>query len=114
MKKVVRINIQGVYVEDVILQDGEEVPKDCIETPCPDGFYKPKWDSEKWVEGGTESILTPEQQIIYLKAKLTATDYKIIKCSECNLAGVELPYNIAVLHAERQALRDQINMLETT
>lgn len=59
---------------------------------------------------------TPEDEkrakIKELKAQLTATDYKIIKCSECQLAGVDLPYDIAALHAERQAIRDKINELE--
>lgn len=53
-----------------------------------------------------------EQQIAELKAQLDATDYKIIKCSECSLAGVELPYDIVALHAQRQAIRDEINELE--
>jgi len=30
-----------------------------IETPCPDGFYLPKWDGKKWIEGGQ----APEQTI---------------------------------------------------
>lgn len=47
-----------------------------------------------------------------LKAKLDGTDYKIIKCSECQLAGAEMPYDVAALHAERQALRDEINRLQ--
>lgn len=51
-------------------------------------------------------------RIAELKAQLDGTDYKIIKCSECSLAGVELPYDIAKLHADRQALRDEINELE--
>ena len=53
-----------------------------------------------------------QRRIAELKAQLDGTDYKIIKCSECSLAGVELPYDIAALHAERQALRDEINQLE--
>ena len=24
-----------------------------IETPCPDGFYLPKWNGTQWVEGKT-------------------------------------------------------------
>lgn len=46
------------------------------------------------------------------KQQLAETDYQIIKCSEYQLAGVELPYDIAALHAQRQAIRDQINELE--
>ena len=59
---------------------------------------------------------TPEEEkqvrITELKGQLNSTDYKIIKCSECSLAGMELPYDIAELHAQRQALRDEINELE--
>ena len=55
---------------------------------------------------------TAEQQIEALKQQLTSTDYKIIKCSEAQLLGEDLPYDIASLHAERQALRDKINELE--
>lgn len=51
-------------------------------------------------------------QIAQLKEQLAATDYKIIKCSEYSLAGIDAPYDIATLHSERQAIRDQINALE--
>lgn len=53
-----------------------------------------------------------QARIKELKAELDSTDYKIIKCSECSLAGVELPYDIVALHAQRQAIRDEINQLE--
>ena len=53
-----------------------------------------------------------EEQIAELKSELSATDYKIIKCSEAQLVGETLPYDVASLHAERQALRDNINALE--
>ena len=53
-----------------------------------------------------------EDQIQSLKQQLSSTDYKIIKCSEAQLLGEELPYDIASLHAERQVLRDKINELE--
>ena len=53
-----------------------------------------------------------QARIAELKAELSSTDYKIIKCSECSLAGVELPYDISELHTARQALRDEINELE--
>lgn len=112
MKKVIRIEPDGLFAEDVLMQDGEETPLDCIETPCPDGFIWPRWDGEKWTEGGSPPTETEEQEIVRLKAELTETDYKIIKCSEYSLAGLDAPYNIAELHAERQALRDRVNILE--
>lgn len=62
------------------------------------------------VDDGREKPTT--EKIAELKAQLSATDYKVIKCSECQLVGEEMPYNVAELHAERQAIRDQINQLE--
>ena len=53
-----------------------------------------------------------QQQIAELKAQLDDTDWKIVKCSEYQLVGQELPYDIAALHVQRQTLRDQINELE--
>lgn len=52
-------------------------------------------------------------EIDVLKQALTTTDYKIIKCSEYQLAGLEAPYDIAELHKERQEIRDKINALES-
>ena len=57
-------------------------------------------------------VKTTKQKIDELKRQLEATDYKIIKCSECQLLGMEMPYDVAELHAERQAIRDEINHLE--
>lgn len=65
----------------------------------------------KEVPGPSEEEIK-QARIAELKAQLDGTDYKVIKCAESQLAGVELPYDIAALHAERQALRDEINQLE--
>lgn len=46
-----------------------------------------------------------------LKDALAALDYKIIKCYEYSLMGLPLPYDIEQLHAQRQAMRDEINSL---
>ena len=51
-------------------------------------------------------------EIETLKNELSATDYQIIKCSECALVGEEIPYDIGALHTERQATRDAINQKE--
>lgn len=56
---------------------------------------------------------TVEEQIDALKRELEATDYKIIKCSECQLLGAEMPYDVVAIHEERQAIRDKINALES-
>lgn len=67
----------------------------------------------KWTPGEIpEAPIDNSVEIEKLKAQLASTDYKVIKCSEAQMAGEELPYDIVALHAERQALRDQINELE--
>ena len=48
-----------------------------------------------------------------LKSELQESDYKVIKCAEAMAVGAELPYNVTELHNERQALRDNINELES-
>lgn len=52
-------------------------------------------------------------QINDLKAQIAASDYKVIKTYEYTLLGEQTGYDMEAVHAERQALRDQINTLET-
>lgn len=52
-------------------------------------------------------------QIADLKAQIAASDYKVIKTYEYALLGEQTGYDMEAVHAERQALRDQINTLET-
>lgn len=52
-------------------------------------------------------------QIDGLKAQIDASDYKVIKTYEYTLLGKQTEYDMEAVHAERQALRDQINTLET-
>ena len=61
-----------------------------------------------------ERIANINAQINNLKEQLASTDYKIIKCTECSMIGEEMPYDVNELHAERQVIRDEINLLEYT
>lgn len=79
-----------------------------------------KFENEKWVfdENKYQKILNTEAEeekqakIKELQSELNESDYKIIKCNEYKLAGLELPYDIEELHKQRQALRDGINKLQ--
>lgn len=59
-----------------------------------------------------EILRKKNEDIDALKKQLSSTDYKIIKCYEYSLAGLELPCDIQALHTERQTLRQSINALE--
>ena len=86
-----------------------------------DGIPCYKWNGSEAILRTDEEINADREirnkpsikdQIVSLKTQLSSTDYKIIKCSEAQLLGEELPYDISLLHAERQVLRDKINELE--
>lgn len=53
-----------------------------------------------------------QQEIWELKQKLSETDYKIIKCSEAQMTGSEMPYDLEAVIAERDVWRARINELE--
>ncbi len=109
----------------VINEDTKQVQ---VGVGCSDDFYEEIGMSTMEVERGYDGLwyvagyapVQPEPtadeikqtRIAELKDELSSTDYKIIKCSECSLVGIELPYDINSLHTERQALRDEINILE--
>lgn len=58
-----------------------------------------------------------QQEIINLNSQFTCTtsdigDWKVAKCTEYQLLGKELPYDIEELGAARQAVRDEINLIQ--
>lgn len=59
MKQANRIDKDGYIVEPVIVVDDAEDTEDVIVTPCPDGFFRPRWDREarQWVEGDPAALL---------------------------------------------------------
>lgn len=95
-----------------------------------DGWYELSDDGSVYIEpvAPVQPELTEEEkaelarqqqisqvtaQIDDLKNRIAASDYKIIKTYEYTLLGEQTEYDIEAVHAERQALRDQINVLET-
>lgn len=75
---------------------------------------QPKPTEEELAEQARQQQISQlTAQIDGLKAQIAASDYKIIKTYEYALLGEQTEYDIETVHAERQALRDQINTLET-
>ena len=60
------------------------------------------------------AVAKAKLQISKLKKTLAETDYKIVKCYEYQLVGLDLPYDTVALHEERQTIRDKINQLEAS
>ena len=74
------IDSNGFFIEDAFV---DELTEFTIETPCPDGFYLPKWDGTQWVEGktaeeiaeikaGAKSEPTLEERVASTEAAITA------------------------------------------
>ena len=56
------IDPNGYFIEDAFVDELTELT---IETPCPSGFYLPKWDGTAWVEGGTaEEIAAIQASVV--------------------------------------------------
>ena len=110
------VNQKGETITEYDLSKGRLITRKMIRSDAPPIDNKEKF---VWTDDDLEEVQmyvpnpvkTAAQQIKALKTKLSATDYKIIKCSECQLLGKPMPYDIAELHTERQAIRDKINQL---
>lgn len=90
MKKILRINTDGFYIEDVIISSTEEIPPDCVEVHCPEGFHKPKWDGKKWTEGYTDEEIKQIQEEAEANRKLTPYEKLEKENLELKLALAEL------------------------
>lgn len=103
-------NEAGEYAPKVLtLEDGRQVINP-TEAMYAEAGYLP-WTPPQ----PSESDMAEQERmasIESLKMQLAETDYKVIKVAECAAVGEAAPYDVAELHRERQALRDQINALE--
>jgi hypothetical protein len=61
MRVVAKIDAQGMYLEDLLLEDDQPLPAGTVATRPPEGFHTPKWDGSAWVEG------KPEEEILEAK-----------------------------------------------
>lgn len=52
--KAIKIDNNGLFMEDVLVKDDFKQTLTMITVSCPDGFYLPKWDGKAWVEGKTQ------------------------------------------------------------
>jgi hypothetical protein len=53
-----------------------------------------------------------KNKIERLKDELYAGDYKVVKNAELLAKGMSAEYDVDALHEERQAIRDEINLIQ--
>lgn len=85
----------------VVVKDGRQIINPNEDTLMADG-----WEVYEPVILPAEEAVPEDDRAI---SELAEGDYKVIKCMEAYLCGEPMPYDIAALHAERQALRGKIN-----
>lgn len=118
MMKGYRVSKDGLVIPGWIEEeDARKLPDDFMEFPAP---FPDMEEFRYRVIGNNSSVfqkIIPHQEeldtIYQLKKQLSSTDYQVTKCMEAQLFGEEFPYDINILHAERQQIRDRINELET-
>lgn len=81
------IDNDGYFVEDAFVSKLTEFT---IKTPCPDGFYRPRWDGAKWVEGMAQA----EIDSIKNSASLPTIEERIKANEDALLALMEVVYDV--------------------
>lgn len=107
-----------MYTKDGITISGKQIEIDgCVVlNPTAEMLAEQGWVEVVTPQPTEEEIAQQqrEQRIWALKDALAQGDYKIIKCAEAQLTNEPMPYDVATLVAERNAMRAEINELEAT
>lgn len=69
---VYRIDTNGFYLEDVILNENDEIPSDCREDKPQDGLYKIKRNATDtgWEEGATQEEIDTIKNVTHPLSEL--------------------------------------------
>lgn len=81
--KCYKINTDGFYIEDFIVNDYDNLTQDIIIEEIPEGLYMPRWDGETWIEGATQeyidSLTVQPEKETSTEDYLMDLDYRISK-----------------------------------
>ena len=61
------IDENGLFIKDDFV---EELTELTIETPCTEGFYKPKWNGTEWIEGLTTDEINAIKNVVQPKTEM--------------------------------------------
>lgn len=81
------IDEDGYYIEDMIIDDNDLLPSNCVLLQAPQGFYKPKWTGSEWVEGAAQHEI---DEIINPKQTIPTVEDRIIELENTLLALLEV------------------------
>ena len=89
--KVIKIDDNGFFIEDVILDSTDSLDKNMVIDSCPAGLYKPRWTGSMWVEGKTQDEFIEDA---FLSALQPST--KDIEIAERELEVIDLLLDLGV------------------
>jgi hypothetical protein len=55
VRAVAKIDGNGLFLEDVLIEDSAPIPQGCVPSRPPEGFHRPKWTGSAWVVGKPQS-----------------------------------------------------------
>lgn len=104
------IDDNGYFLRDDFT---EEITKNTIETPCPQGFHLPKWNGTEWVEGKTASELalieTARQVVVNQETNKKTIEQQAITALTTNKTFLAITPTTAQVVTQTKALTRQIN-----
>lgn len=94
MYQVSRIDEDGYFLEPVVVEEGVVlVDEDIVAVPVPEGFHRPQWDGEAWIEGMSSEDIEERQN-----TPQPETDAQRISRLESELLAAQLD-NLVALEA---------------
>ena len=86
-----------------------------IINPTPEMLADAGWTKVEPHQPSDEELAAMQRatEVENLKMQLAESDYKVIKIAECVACNLPMPYDAEQLHSERQAIRDEINRIES-
>ncbi|SHI78657.1 hypothetical protein [Clostridium intestinale] len=74
-----KIDKNGFFIVDVIVDKLERNTDELILEECPGGFYKPRWNGAEWIEGIIEDEI---RDIKNVEKKLSQTDLVMLALAD--------------------------------
>jgi hypothetical protein len=113
MRLVAKVDAQGHFIEDVLLEDSEALPVECIATRPPEGFYTPQWTGSEWTEGKPAAeILVATREAKEAELRGAADSWYQANVRSFEGAIVTAKYGrsgLTALNAEERAVFDEMS-----
>jgi hypothetical protein len=79
MKEVYRYDENGIYIEPVILKDGDNIPVNCTEIKPTGSFYKGKFENGQWIESLTQAEI---DELVNVPQPVLGVEEKVAQMAE--------------------------------